>query len=174
MSGKTNRSHGFQSPQSISKGGNQHPDPEQSDHAGSTDSGLYDLSLEIPGISHRQRLALTSVATAPTTVEGARRSGVAVSTLRRWLEEPAFRQELERQREEAYNLAIKQVQALVPECLAVLAKIAVDCEDPILRMRAARYLLSYGVKYREISELYNRISYLQQAYEVDKSTKRQD
>ena len=107
----------------------------------------------------------------PSTAEAARRSGVAESTLRRWLEEPEFRQEIEQLREEAYQLAIKQVQALVPECLAVFARVVTDSDDPVLRMRAARYLLSYGVKYRELHELNNRVADLQRAYEVDKYAK---
>ena len=64
-----------------------------------------------------------------------------------------------------------QVQALVPECLNIFARIAVENTDPVLRMRAARYLLNYGMKYREVDELHRKLRALEQAVEADKGTK---
>ena len=95
------------------------------------------------------------------------------STLRRWLEEPRFRTALDRLRQDAYEIALVQVQALVPECLNIFARIAVENTDPVLRMRAARYLLNYGMKYREVDELHRKLRALEQAVEADKSTKPQ-
>ena len=125
---------------------------------------------DAPGLSRRQQSALLAVFAAPTIVEAARRSGVGESTLRRWLDEPRFRQALDRLREEAYSVARKQMQALVPECLNIFARIAVESDDPALRKRAARYLLDYGLKFKEAEELRHRLSALEQALEADKST----
>ena len=130
-------------------------------------------AVDVPGLSRRQQTALPAVFVAPTIVEAARRSGVGESTLRRWLEEPRFRQALDGLREEAYSVALKQVQALVPECLNIIARVAVESDDPVLRMRAARYLLNYGLKFKEVEELRHRLSALEQALGADKSTKPQ-
>ena len=126
-------------------------------------------AIDVPGLSRRQQSALPTVFAAPTIVEAARRSGVGESTLRRWLDDPRFRHALDRLREEAYSVALKQVQALVPECLNIFARIAVESADPVLRKRAARYLLDYGLKFKEAEELRHRLSALEQALEADKS-----
>ena len=166
MSGKTKRT-----PGSLLPGRSQATVPAQAADTKSAETSGNEWLLEIPGLSRRQQSALPAIVAAPSIAEAARRSGIAESTLRRWLEEPGYRNELDRLRKEAYDLAVKQVQALVPECLSIFAKVAAESTDPALRMRAARYLLSYGVKFKEIDELQQKVRSLEQAQEVDKATK---
>ena len=158
-------------PGSLFQGPSQPSEPGPPAETESVEMSGNERIFEIPGLSPRQQSALPTVVSSPTIAESARRAGVAESTLRRWLDEPAFRKELDRQREEAYNLALKQVQALVPECLSIFAKVAVESADPALRLRAARYLLSYGMKVKEVDDLRERIRNLEQAVEVDRTTK---
>ena len=147
------------------------PAPAHPGESRSSESGENRWAIDVPGLSRRQQSALPAVLSAPTIVEAARRSGVGESTLRRWLEEPRFRTALDRLRQDAYEIALMQVQALVPECLNIFARIAVENTDPVLRMRAARYLLNYGMKYREVDELHRKLRALEQAVEADKGTK---
>ena len=152
------------------------PDKPAPGHPGepkSPEPGENRWAIDVPGLSRRQQSALPAVLSAPTIVEAARRSGVGESTLRRWLEEPRFRTALDHLRQDAYEIALMQVQALVPECLNIFARIAAENTDPVLRMRAARYLLNYGMKYREVDELHRKLRALEQAVEADKSTKPQ-
>ena len=58
---------------------------------------------KISDLTFHQQSALPSVVVAPSIAEAARKTGVADSTLRRWLEEPAFR--------EARDLAHKETYA---------------------------------------------------------------
>ena len=51
--------------------------------------------------------------------------------------------EIDRLRQESYDLACQQAQAAMPMCLSILADAALESPDPALRLRAARYLLSW-------------------------------
>ena len=165
MSGKTKETPPSQlANRSLGAGPGQPAVPESAEMSGN------ERNIEIPGLTFRQRSVLPSVVLAPSIAGAARNSGVAESTLRRWLEEPAFREELERLRQEAYDLARKQLQAMMPRCLAIMAEVAAESPDPALRLRAARYLLSSSLKYHEIDGLRERVRDLQQVVEDTKNT----
>ena len=109
--------------------------------------------IEISGLSFKQQSALPFIAVSGSVAQAARDSGVSEKTLRKWLNDPSFREELDRLRQESYDLARKQLQALMPHCLSIFAEVAEQADDPALRLRAARYLMSYAVKFREFDEL---------------------
>ena len=50
-------------------------------------------------------------------------------------------------------MARLQVQAVLPACLSVVAEAALDSQDPALRFRAARFLISYGKDIGEVDDL---------------------
>ena len=116
----------------------------------------------------RQQAALP-IALARSLAQAARDTGVAERTLRRWLEDPSFRQELDRLRQESYDLARQQAQAAMPMCLSILADAALESPDPALRVRAARYLLSYGVKFVEADNLRERLNAVEDAFHSAKT-----
>ena len=115
-------------------------------------TGIYPV-IEISGLSHRQQSALPIVALSHTVAQASRDSGVSEKTLRKWLDDPEFRAELDRLREESYDLARKQFQALVPKFISVLAAEAIENPDPAIRIRAARYALNYAVRFRDFDKL---------------------
>ena len=117
------------------------------------DLSANDRPMEISQLSLRQQAALPVVALSPSIAQAARQSGVSERTLRRWLDDPAFRHQLSQLHREAYDLARQQLQALVPHCISIMAAEAVENPDPALRIRAARYLMSYAVKFNEIDKL---------------------
>ena len=67
-----------------------------------------DRKIEISELTFRQQAALPAIALA----QAARDTGVAERTLRRWLEDPSFRQELDRLRQESYDLARQVMKGL--------------------------------------------------------------
>ena len=165
MSGKTKKAPRTQTPRRSSGSGPGRPlEPKTAEMNGN------ERIQKISGLTFRQQSALPSVVVAPSIAEAARNTGVAESTLRRWLEDPAFRNELDLARKEAYDLALKQLQALIPECLAIFADVAANSPDPALRLRAARYLITYGVKLHEVDGLNERVRNLQQAVETSKES----
>ena len=109
--------------------------------------------LEISGLTFKQQSALPIVALSRSVAQASRDSGVSEKTLRKWLDDPEFRTELDRLREESYDLARKQFQALVPHFISVLAREAIENPDPSIRIRAARYALNYSLKFGDFDKL---------------------
>ena len=117
--------------------------PQAVDHAEAAD---------FSGLTHRQRATLPVVAFAPSIAQAARFSGVAESTLRRWLANPDFRDHVERMREETIHVAHQELKGLLPACAAVFAN-AMQSPDPVLRLRAARYAMSFILRVSEADRL---------------------
>ena len=89
------------------------------------------------------RSALSVVALSPSLNQAANTSGIGKTTLRRWMNEPAFRQEVIRTRQEAAELARHEIRGMALRAVSVISQ-AMDDPDPVIRLRAARYALSYG------------------------------
>ena len=109
--------------------------------------------IELSRLTLRQQTVLPVLALSPSVAQAARQSGVSERTLRRWLDEPAFREQLSRLHQESYELARRQLQALVPHFLSVLAAEAIENPDPAVRIRAARYAMSYALRFCETDRL---------------------
>ena len=108
------------------------------------------------GLSHRQQSILPTVALSPSVSEAARTAGVSESTLYRWMEDPAFREELDRMRQEAAHLARSQIMGLLPRAVEVLAEL-LNHPDAALRLRAARDILSIAHRSVELQKLQSDI-----------------
>ena len=119
------------------------------------------LDFEISGLTFRQQSVLHIVAVSRSVAQASRDSGVSENTLRKWLDDPSFSRELDRLREEAYSLARKQFQALVPQFISVLAREAIENPDPSIRIRAARYALNYAFKFSDFDKLADDVRDLQ-------------
>ena len=127
------------------------------------DFGLPETDMEISEIAFRQQSALPVIAVSRTIAQASRDSGVAERTLRRWLSDPAFREELDRIRMESYDLARKQLQAAMPRALSVIFETAEMASDPALRLRAARYLVACNDRLHELETLRNEIKDLKES-----------
>ena len=136
-------------------------DPAPNDPQWAEMSG-NDADSPISTLTFRQQAALPAVAMAPTLSQAARDSGVGLSTLRRWLQEPEFRQQLANFRQESADLARQQAQAILPRCLSVFAEV-MECPDPSLRLRAARYAMAFALQITEAHDLKSRLEQLEQS-----------
>ena len=117
-----------------------------------SDSTGSSAKTDIPTLSHRQQSALPLVALAPSIAQAARATGVGKTTLRRWLDDPDFRAEVTRLRQETADLARKELQGLMLRGVSVIND-ALDDPNPAIRLRAARYALSFGDKATDIHRL---------------------
>ena len=127
------------------------PGPSRNSEVPETTGNYPDM--EISRLTFRQQSALPTVAVSRTLAQAARDSGVSEKTLRKWLEDPSFREEIDRLREESWQLARKQLQAAIPHCIAMLAEMAAETDDPALRLRAIRTLLAHGVRFGDFDRL---------------------
>ena len=117
--------------------------------------------IEKSNLTFRQRSALPIIAASPTIAQAARTSGIGESTLRRWLEEDSFRDELTRLRQESASLARQELQGLMLRSVSVLAE-AMNNSDVTVQLRAARYALSFAVQIGEAEKLRSDIQALEE------------
>ena len=127
--------------------------------------------IEISELNFRQQAVLPILAVSSSIAQAARDSGVAESTLRRWLKEPDFRKELDALRQESYDLARRQAQAVLPACISVVAETAFESQDPALRFRASCFLIRYATNITEIDRLRAELKDLDEAVSHVKDTK---
>ena len=117
--------------------------------------------IEKSGLSPRQQSALPIVAASPTLAQAARASGIGQTTLYRWLDDDRFREELTRLREDAADFARHELKGLMLRSVSVLAE-ALEDPDKAVRLRAARYALSFAARISEAQSLRKEIHDLEQ------------
>ena len=116
---------------------------------------------EAAQLSHRQQTALPIIAAAPTIAQAARSAGISNATLHRWLNDPNFRTELTRQRQETAALARQEIQALTLRSISALSD-ALDDPNINIRLRAARYALTFAIRLNEVEKLQSEVQYLEE------------
>ena len=116
---------------------------------------------ENSALTPRQRSALPIIAASPTMAQAARASGIGQTTLYRWIEDDEFREELTRLREESAQVARRELQGLMLRSVSVLAD-AMEDSDKAVRLRAARYAMSFAVRICEIEALRKQVQELEE------------
>ena len=114
------------------------------------------------GLTHRQTLAMPYLASGASLTEAAHAANVHRSTLHRWMKDPVFRDELERLRRDAINLAYTELQGIALKSVSVLADLLEDA-NPRVRNMAARTALYHAVKVKESRENHHRLDLLDRA-----------
>ena len=113
-------------------------------------------------LSLRQLDALPYLVSSPTLSEAARLACIARATLHRWLNDPAFRRELERRRSEAAELATAELSGLMLKATHVLAD-AMEHRQAAVRLRASHIAVNAGMKTGEFKEFGERIERIDEA-----------
>ncbi len=119
-------------------------------------------------LTRKQTLALPIVAASSSLAAGAKAARIARSTLNRWLQDPDFRAELERARQDAAELAFSEVQALALKSVSTLSALL---EDPDSRVRASAVRTSLNLV-RQIEadrKLQNRLNAMEDVFDLLRS-----
>ena len=111
-----------------------------------------DGEKKISILTNRQQGALPVIAAAPTLAQAARDCRVSESTLRRWLRDPAFAEELDLLRQEYADQVSQQCLGLLLRGMSVLAE-SMEDPDRNLRLRATRYAMTFAVHLHESMKL---------------------
>ena len=111
-----------------------------------------DRATKISILTSRQQGALPIIAAAPSIAQAARDCRLSESTIRRWLRDPAFAEELDLLRQEYAGQVSQQCTGLMLRGMNVLAE-AMEDPDPNLRLRAARCALTFSVQLQEAMKL---------------------
>ena len=113
-------------------------------------------------LSERQELTIPHLVSAKSVSETAHLMGLNRSTIYRWMDDPVFRAEYDRQRDAVANFARVGMRTLLLKALTVQAE-RFDSDDPKERVRVAREVFDYDTKtaqYRENQQLLNRLHHL--------------
>ena len=149
-------------PARQTRGSGHKPAPDQENGPEWAEMSGNERIPEKSDLTFRQQSALPIVAASPSIAQAAGAAGIGESTLRRWLEDDKFRDELTRLRQESASLARQELQGLMLRSVSVLAN-AMDYPDMAIRLRAARYSMSFAVQICETEKLRTDIQVLKDA-----------
>ena len=110
----------------------------------------------------RQAAALPYVASESTLTRGAQAAQITRRTLTRWMNEPAFRAELERIRNNIADLAYSELEALTLKSVFRIAQL-LDSDDPNVVQRASKTALSMSLTIRDQREVRRQMETLENA-----------
>ena len=110
-------------------------------------------------LSEKQVLAIPHLVSAKSVSETAELIGVNRTTIYRWMDDPTFREEYDRQRDAVAGFARAGMRTLMLKALSVQAE-RFDSDDPKERARAAKEIMDYDAKTahkHESQKLLNRL-----------------
>ena len=116
-------------------------------------------------LTPRQTAAIPQIVAATSIRQAARDAGVDRTTIIRWMQDPAFRAELERVREAAASVAYAKLQQLTLTAAANLED-SLNSPDPAERNRATRLAFDIAIKAELNHDLRKRIDLLNGALRV--------
>ena len=123
----------------------------------------HDTDTAEPGeeLTARQQQLLVELVQNTDIQAAARSAGVSRTTAYRWLEQPVFADELNRQRNEAMKEALSSVKSQTTRAAQELVGL-LDTDDERLRWRICSDILRNAIKVRELEEIEQRLDRLEQ------------
>ena len=115
-------------------------------------------------LSARQLQVLPHLLTSPSYEEAARRSGITSKQIYSWLKQPAFQEELKKQRNSIFCEALASLKAAVQKAVQTLINLLED-GDPRIRLLASEKILLNTFKGAEFLEIEERIKALEELSE---------
>lgn len=114
-------------------------------------------------LTRRQLHVLPFLISNPSVESAAKQSGVSPKQIFDWLNQPAFRQELENRKNEAVNEAVDRLKATASKACDVLIGLLDNAASESVRHRVAIDLLNMALKYMEFKDVEQRIRKLEDA-----------
>jgi DNA-binding MurR/RpiR family transcriptional regulator len=125
-------------------------------------------------IARKQDEAIVALLTHRTMEEAAGAVGISVSTLLRWMKEPAFDALFREAKRKAFAQATSRLHHLSNAAVSTLGKVMLDPATPAsTRVRAADSILDHTIKAIEIDDIEARVSELERAANLPDGSRRQ-
>ena len=119
-------------------------------------------------LTPKQELAMPYVVAAGSIREGARAAQISRATVKRWMDDPAFRAELDDQRRAAVALARNEFQRLAVRSIQTLAEL-LEHSDARIRLSAARTITQTAIKTGDTQDIRQRMEVIDEAVELLKN-----
>jgi DNA mismatch repair ATPase MutS len=120
----------------------------------------------VNGLTPKQHKALAALLSEPTVTAAAANVGIGERTLHTWLHEPTFADAYTALRHEAVGLAVGRLQRATGIAVDALVDVLDTESTPApaaVRVSAAKVIIEYAIRFRELDELESRIAQLEQA-----------
>jgi hypothetical protein len=117
----------------------------------------------VDGLTPKQHKALAALLSEPTVTAAAANVGIGERTLHTWLHEPTFADAYTALRHEAVGLAVGRLQNATGIAVDALVEV-LDIRTPArasVRVAAAKVIIEYALRFRELDELESRIAALE-------------
>ncbi len=108
-------------------------------------------------LSARQLQVIPHILASPSYEEAARRAKITAKQIYEWLQDPPFKAELLKRRNEAYNQALSVLKTSSTMAVATLTTLLSD-SDPRIRLTAADKILVHALKGVEYLGFEDRLS----------------
>jgi hypothetical protein len=122
--------------------------------------------------SRKMEATVAALLTQKNQEEAARTAGISVATLLRWQKLPEFQKAYREARRAAHGQSIARLQHATSAAVSTLLKVMVDPNTPAsTKVRAADSVLNHSAKAIEIEDIEVRVSELERAAEITKSSR---
>lgn len=112
-------------------------------------------------LTRRQLHTLPFLISNPSVELAAKQAGVSTKQIFDWLNQPAFRQELENRKNDAVNQAVDRLKSTASKACDTLIDLLDHAESESVRHRVAIDLLNMTLKYMEFKDVEQRIRKLE-------------
>ena len=115
--------------------------------------------------SPQQQRLLAALAAAPDMQSAVKLAGVGRTTVHRWMQQPAFRDELNRRRDAVFAEALASVKTHAGRAVTELTRL-LRVKDNRLRRLVCNDILEHGLNIREFEDIERRLTVLEKAVEA--------
>lgn len=112
-------------------------------------------------LTDRQLKAIPHIVSSPTYTEGCKKAKINKTTLYKWLKEPVFKTELDRQRDEVAAEAFGVLSQGLTKAVEALVSL-LDNKDNRLKRLAAKDVIDFMIRHKEIEDLDQRLVAIEQ------------
>lgn len=112
-------------------------------------------------LSARQIRAVAALVEGNSYVAAAEKSEVSLASIKRWIVEPDFKAAIAFGRKQAFDSAVSKLSNGCSLAVDTLVEIAANGQSEQVRVRASEVILNTTVKVAELSQLQDRIGYLE-------------
>ncbi len=108
-------------------------------------------------LTDRQKKAIPAIVSSPTYTKGCKKAKINKTTLYKWLKEPEFKAELDRQREQVADEAFGVLSQSLTKAVETLTGL-LDTKDDRLKRLVCKDIIEQFLKRKEIEDLNERLT----------------
>jgi len=112
-------------------------------------------------LTDRQFKVIPHIVSSPTYTEGCKKAKINKTTFYKWLKQPEFKAELDRQRDEVVAEAFKVLSQNLTKAVETLAGLLDNKNDRLKRL-AAKDVIDFVVRHKEYEDLDKRLTAIEQ------------